>query len=670
MVIKKWEVLEADEDKQREITKEYNVSPFLAGVLTARGYNKVSAAQILKPSDYFADPFLLPDMKKAVERIEKAILLNEKIVIYGDYDVDGMTATVIMVKYLKTRNANVSYYIPDREEEGYGLNTEALKKLKEAKTDLIITVDNGIVAVEEAKLAKELGIDLIITDHHTLRDSIPDALAVIDPLREEYNGFAKIAGVCVAFKLIVALERGDFSKAFNAYGALVCIGTIADIMPIISENRYIVEKGVELLQKEQTPGIEALKQSVLVKGNKITTKDISFTIAPRLNAAARLNSINIAIDLLMSEDKQESEHLAEELKQKNQERKQLEKEAFNSALDFLAKNIEEQNRKVIIIDGDNWHPGVLGIVAAKIADKFSKPCIIIGKYDKVAKGSGRSVGEFPLVDALNNVGECFIKYGGHKSAVGFSICLEKIEEFKKKLEDYVENNFLTMPSGKLIIDKEADLNELSIKNISELERLQPFGTGNEEPLFLIKDVKIKQIIPLCGGKYIKLRVLKQEKTMDLLCFSMGVTEFFYKPGENIDAVVSCKVDYYGVIEQTTIKIVDLRPTQFNQNGYFEEKITYENFKRGKITLKTNLCPTRAEIAIVYRCIKKYRNFQDVDSIFLKLQHFNIKYFKFRLILDVLEEFNLILHEKYITINEYAKKCDLKNSKILNLLETC
>ncbi|MGN1039439.1 MAG: DHH family phosphoesterase, partial [Oscillospiraceae bacterium] len=224
MVIKKWEVLEANEDKQKEITKEYNVGSFLAGVLTVRGYNKISAAQILKPSNYFADPFLLPDMKKAVERIEKAILLNEKIVIYGDYDVDGMTATVIMVKYLKTRNANVSYYIPNREEEGYGLNAEALQKLKEAKTDLIITVDNGIVAVEEAKLAKELGIDLIITDHHTLRDNIPEALAVIDPLREEYNGFAKIAGVCVAFKLIVALEGGDFSKAFNAYGALVCIG--------------------------------------------------------------------------------------------------------------------------------------------------------------------------------------------------------------------------------------------------------------------------------------------------------------------------------------------------------------------------------------------------------------------------------------------------------------
>ncbi len=670
MVIKRWEVLGANEERQKEITKEYNVSSFLAGVLTARGYNKISAAQILKPSNYFADPFLLPDMKKAVERIEKAILLNEKIVIYGDYDVDGMAATVIMVKYLKKRNANVSYYIPDREEEGYGLNAEALQKLKEAKTNLIITVDNGIVAVEEAKLAKELGIDLIITDHHTLRDNIPDALAVIDPLREEYNGFAKIAGVCVAFKLIVALEGGDFSKAFNDYGALVCIGTIADIMPIISENRYVVEKGVELLQKEQTTGIEALKRSVLIKGNKITTKDISFIIAPRLNAAARLNSIHIAINLLMSEDKQESENLAEELKQKNQERKQLEKEAFNSALDFLAKNIEEQNRKVIIIDGDNWHPGVLGIVAAKIADKFSKPCIVIGKYDKIAKGSGRSVGEFPLIDALNNVGECFIKYGGHKLAVGFSIYVDKIEEFKKKLEDYVENNFLTMPSDKLIIDKEADLNELSIKNISELERLQPFGNGNEEPLFLIKNVKIKQIIPLCGGKYIKLRVLKQGKTIDLLCFSMGVDEFFYKPGENIDAIVSCKVDYYGVIEQTTIKIIDLRPTQFNQDDYFEEKMAYENFKRGKITLKTNLCPTREEVAIVYRCIKRYRNFQDVDSIFLKLQHFNIKYVKFRLIIDVLKEFNLIIHKKYITINEYAEKCDLKDSKILNLLETC
>ena len=569
-----------DNDTTSQIVKEYNVGPLLAGMLTARGYNKVSAAQILRPSNYFADPFLLPDMKKAVERIEKAILLNEKIVIYGDYDVDGMTATVIMVKYLKTRNANVSYYIPDREEEGYGLNIEALKKLKEAKTDLIITVDNGIVAVEEAKLAKKLGIDLIITDHHTLRDSIPDALAVIDPLREEYNGFAKIAGVCVAFKLIVALEEGNFTKAFNDYGALVCIGTIADVMPIIAENRYIVEKGLELLQKEQTPGIEALKQSVRVRGNKITTKDISFTIAPRLNAAARLNSINTAIDLLMSEDKQESERLAEELKQKNQERKQLEKEALNSALDFLAKNIEEQNRKVIIIDGNDWHPGVLGIVAAKIADKFSKPCIVIGKYDKIAKGSGRSVGEFPLIDALNNVGECFIKYGGHKAAVGFSIYVDKIEEFKRKLEDYVEKNFLTMPSSKLIIDKEVDLKELSIKNISELELLQPFGSGNEEPLFLIKDVKIKQIIPLCGGKYVKLRVVQQEKTSDLLCFSTGIDEFFYKPGESIDVVVSCRINYYNNQKQVTIKVLDIaKHNEKNANKERTARLRVDNKKR-------------------------------------------------------------------------------------------
>jgi single-stranded-DNA-specific exonuclease len=495
-----------------------------------------------------------------------------------------------MVKYLKARNANVSYYIPDREEEGYGLNIEALKKLKKAKTDLIITVDNGIVAVEEAKLAKELGIDLIITDHHALRDSIPDALAVIDPLREEYNGFAKIAGVCVAFKLIVALEKGNFTKAFNDYGALVCIGTIADVMPVISENRYIVEKGLELLQKEQTPGIEALKQSVRVSGNKITLKDISFIIAPMLNAASRLNSINTAVDLLMSEDKQESKRLAEELKQKNQERKQLEKEALNSALDFLAKNTEEQDRKIIIIDGNDWHPGVLGIVAAKIADKFSKPCIVIGKYEKIAKGSGRSVGEFPLIDALNNVEECLIKYGGHKSAVGFSIYVDRIEEFKRKLEDYVEKNFLTMPSSKLIIDKEVDLKELSVKNISELELLQPFGSGNEEPLFKIKDVKIKQIIPLCGGKYVKLRVvqqeetstlscfkrkMQQEKTSDLLCFSTGINEFLYKPGENIDAIVSCKVECQGSAPQTKIVVKDIlsKKKETEKEGICNEQTT-------------------------------------------------------------------------------------------------
>ena len=557
----------------QEIEKKYGIGSLLSSVLVARGYNKVSAAQILRPSDCFADPYLLPDMQKAVERIEKAILLNEKIVIYGDYDVDGMTATVIMVKYLKARNANVSYYIPDREEEGYGLNIEALRKLKEAKTDLIITVDNGIAAIEEARIAKEWGMDLIITDHHALKEVIPDALAVIDPLREEYNGFAKIAGVCVAFKLIVALEEGNELKAFNDYGALVCIGTIADVMPVISENRYIVEKGLELLQKEQTPGIEALKQSVRVSGNKITAKDISFIIAPMLNAAARLNSINTAVDLLMSEDKQESKRLAEELKQKNQERKQLQAEVLNSALDFLAKNTEEQNRKIIIIDGNDWHPGVLGIVAAKIADKFSKPCIVIGKYDKIAKGSGRSVGEFPLIAALNNVEECLIKYGGHKSAVGFSICTDKIEEFKRKLEDYARKNFLSSTSNNLI---KVNLKELSIKNISELELLQPFGSGNEEPLFLVKDVKIKQIIPLCDGKYVKLRVVQQEKTKDLLrfsretqqentsdllCFSMGIDEFLYKPGENIDAIVSCKIDYYNDVAQTKIVVKDILSTK-------------------------------------------------------------------------------------------------------------
>ncbi|GHV29684.1 hypothetical protein FACS189481_2840 [Clostridia bacterium] len=663
MAFKKWQLMGENKALAEKISKTAGISMFLAEILVARGYDDEGVFGLLAVAEQFEDPFLLPDMDKAVERLRSAIEKKERIIIFGDYDVDGITSVVILFSYLEKHGANVGYYIPDRENEGYGLNLLAIEKLKQESADLILTVDNGIVATDEVNHANSLGLEVIITDHHTVRGELPAAVAIVDPMREDYAGFKRLAGVAVAFKLIVAMENGKWEDVFEDYGAFVCIGTVADVMPIVDENRFLVKLGLKLLESTQIPGLRALKSIAGLDGKTLKTSDISFLLAPRINATARLNFTQLAVDLLLCTDETRCGELALEIEKKNIKRKKLEKQVLNEVYDYLAKHPDELNRRTLVIEKEGWHHGVIGIVAAKICDHFSKPCLIIGIEGETAKGSGRSVEGFPLIDAMNSLGDLFIKHGGHKVAVGVTLLTEKIAELKGRLENYAKENFEIMPVAPLIIDKVVEIDELSIPNVKSIDILAPFGEGNRLPVFLLKNLVIGMIIPLCGGKYVKLRIDKPSN-INLLCFKMTIDECIYSVGDVIDAVVSCSLDKYGVLEQLTVKVIDLRFSNFDQEKYLTSKKEYENFKRNEECEKLDLKPNRDEIATIYRCIRRERKLRDVDATFLKAFRLGVDYGKFRVILDILLELEIISLEEHIKINEMEGKRDLETSRIL------
>ncbi|MDR1260423.1 MAG: single-stranded-DNA-specific exonuclease RecJ [Oscillospiraceae bacterium] len=667
MALRKWQVLKENKELAENISQKTGLCSFLTDILAARKYDEKTLETFFEEVNQLNDPFLLPDMGKAVERVNLAIHNHEKIMIFGDYDVDGITSVVILMKYLKKSDANVNYYIPDRDTEGYGLNLLSIEKFKQQGVNLIITVDNGIVSVDEIDFANSLNIDVIVTDHHTIRTKLPAAVAVVNPMREEYTGLKKISGVVVALKLIMALAGDEFTSIFVDYAELACMGTVSDVMPILKENHYIVKIGLKSLETSQNPGLKALKQIASLNHKQLTTTDISFGLAPRLNAAARLNSTQLAIDLLLCENENKCYDIALAIEKKNIERKKVEKQVLDEVYAYLDAFPNELNRRIIIVAGDGWHHGVIGIVAAKICNKFFKPCLIISYDGEIAKGSGRSIDEFSLIEAINSVDDLFIKHGGHKTAVGLTMPTEKLFDLKTRLENYARNNFNIMPTGTLIIDRIVTGQELTISNIKSTEFLAPFGEGNHSPIFELKNLLINQIIPLCNGKYIKF-IITSPSVIELLCFKMNISECIYKPGDIVNAVVSCSVDKYRGVERLSIKVSDLRYSDFNQEQYLEGKQLYENFKLNETCDKAKLKPNREEIVTVYKSIWREKTPLGTDTIFFKIRNFNINYGKFRIILDILAELSVIIYKRdKVSINKVKEKQNIENSVIWSTL---
>ncbi|MDR1354488.1 MAG: single-stranded-DNA-specific exonuclease RecJ [Oscillospiraceae bacterium] len=665
MTIKVWEIPAEDSEKVDAIKEQAGCSTLVARLLAVRGCQPSMAAELLADKVAFADPFLLPDIELAVARIKVALANNERMTIFGDYDVDGITSVVVLFDYLRSCGGIVDYYIPDRKSEGYGLNFGAIDKLANAGTKLIITVDNGIVAVDEVARANNLGVDVIVTDHHTTRGDLPAAIAVVNPMREEYAGFKKIAGVMVVFKLIVALEEGRLSPALQRYGALVCLGTVADAMPLVDENRCITKIGLALLENPQLAGLKALKEVARIQA-KLTAKDIAFLLAPRINATARLNVTQLAIDLLLCDDPGKCAKLAEEIEEKNKQRKKIEREVFAAVCGYLQQHPEEQDRRIPVFVGDGWHDGVIGIVAARISAVLDKPCLIISVDGNLAKGSGRSVEGFSLIDALVSVGDLLVKYGGHKVAVGFTLELANVPDFRRRLEVYAQEAAAVMPVGKLCVDLLVNISDLSVGNAKSIEVLAPFGEGNPVPHFLLQGLKIHQIVSLCGGKYVKLQIC-EPAIISLLCFHMRVQECVFVVGDIVDAVVTCGWDLYEGNEQLTVKVVALRPNGLDEAECLRSRADYESFKTGGPCNKTKLCPSKQEITTVYRCIRQQDNCLDVLGLFMKVCKFGVPYGKFLVVLDVLSELGLVSVSGSVKINPVTEKKDLAASAILRAL---
>lgn len=543
---KKWEYLSADENLIKDIVEKFKVSELLATILVNRGIKEYEDIEIfLHPTrNNFHDPFLLPDIKNAITRIKTAIEKKEKVIIYGDYDVDGISSITVLKQFLESVGLFADYYIPNRLSEGYGLNREAIEEFAKKEYKLMITVDCGISGQMEVDYANQLGLDTIITDHHEPLETLPNAIAVVNPKRVDSKyPFRHLAGVGVVFKLIQALgiELKLEAKEYLKYLDLVCVGTISDIVPLIDENRVIAKLGLKLIEQTRNIGLKSLIASSGFK--EINSSTISFGIAPRINACGRMGYEEEALKLFLTPNIVEAKRITEELNQYNKQRQETEKNILQEALE----KIEQEHLKekdCIILAGENWHHGVIGIVASKITEMYFKPTILMCLEGDIAKGSGRSVPGFDLHKALCDTSELLEKYGGHEMAVGLSMKKENFDKFKKALKAIVETSDLDNIVPIIYIDKVVTLKEIDKEKIVELKYLEPHGEANKMPVFAIKNLRIDSIRALSEGKHLKLTLKEDNRLIDAIGFQMGNLVEEYQLGDRVDVAGTIEINSF------------------------------------------------------------------------------------------------------------------------------
>lgn len=556
---KKWEYYICDQDKVNEISKKFNIDRLLATILANRGICKEDEIRkFLEPTrEDFHDPFLLPDMDIAVDTIIKAIEEKENILIYGDYDVDGITSISVLQKFLEERGMNVANHIPNRLEEGYGLNKEAIKQIADDGYKLIITVDCGISGIEEIEYANSLGIRTIITDHHEPLDELPKAIAVVDAKRKDNKyPFNQLAGVGVVFKLIqaIGIKLGLNEKEYLKYLDLVCVGTISDIVPLVDENRVIAKLGLKLVNVTRNLGLKYLLQATGYK--QIDSNAISFGIAPRINACGRMGHETEALDIFLSNDIDEVKELTEKLNNYNKTRQETEKKIVEEALELIEKN-KENEKSAIVLGSSGWHHGVIGIVSSKITETYFKPSILVSFENGLAKGSGRSIPGFDLHEALCKSSKYLEKYGGHSMAVGLSLKEENFEAFKNEFEKIAKESKVEEILPIIYIDGVVKQEDIKPEHIKELEKLEPFGEGNKMPLFAYKGLKINSIRALTEGKHLKLTLKDDNIIIDAIGFNMGHLVNDYLIGDKVDVVGVLEINSFNGIESVQINLKDI-----------------------------------------------------------------------------------------------------------------
>lgn len=532
-------------------------SPLLGLILYLRGYRDAESARKFLSVDtgMLEDPYLLTDMSPAVERIRLAVQRGEKVAVYGDYDVDGITSTCLLTGFLRSLGLDCAAYIPDRISEGYGLNAAAIDTLAKNGASLIITVDCGVTGIAEARHAHEIGVDMIITDHHECMNDLPEAVAVIDPKRPDSKyPNTNLAGVGVAFKLICAID-GNAERCLEKYCDLVAVGTIADVMPLTGENRVITEKGLEKLQTDPVFGLHALISEAGLGEKKITAGSIGFTLAPRINAAGRLGQATRAAELLMSRSREQAFELAGELCRMNRSRQQLELEIWNEALSMLG---DEPPRHPIVLASSSWHQGVIGIVASRLTEAFGLPAVMICLDGENGKGSCRSYGGFNLFEALSACSSHLVSFGGHAMAAGLNIRSEDISAFRSALAEYYDRNPPTSELS-LSIDLRIDSAKLLTMNcVSSLEMLEPCGNGNPKPLMCITGAELMSVIPIGGGKHLRLRVRKFGQIYECVFFSCTPDELGVREGELIDIAFYPQINEFRSRRSVQFLVTDVR----------------------------------------------------------------------------------------------------------------
>lgn len=652
MNIRKWEVRPLDKERAAAFSEAHNIPFFLTMLLNIRGLDRDGGFDdFFGEGEPLSDPFLLKDMDKAVERINEAIENMEKIAVYGDYDADGITSTAMLYSYLYTRGADVVYYIPQREGEGYGMNIGAVEYLASEGVSLIITVDNGISSVKEVARAAELGVDVVITDHHRPQPELPNAAAVVDAHRpDDTSPFKEFCGAGIAFKLLMALEEGtgDMEDLYTAYGDLAVIGTIGDVVSLTGENRTLVRHGLAALMESDRPGIRALLEDCGYADKMLTSTNVAFTLVPRINATGRMGSPERAVRLLISEDAEEAKTLSAEICEDNGERRNVEAAITEAAFkDIEARGFSED--RVIVIDGENWHHGVIGIVASRITDRFGKPCIVISKGGEEAKGSGRSVEGFSLFEAICACGDLLVKYGGHPMAAGITLKTENIDAFRKAINAYAAKQFPQMPTQSVVLDCRLNPAALTVSMAESLSVLEPFGNSNPQPVFGLFGMELIDIAPVGGGSHLRLTLEKSGTVMTAMRFNTKAEEFAFKRGDKVDLAVQLEAREYRGQKSLTVIIRDMKPTNFDTEKNIASLASFESWQRGDALTaadKERLYPSREDLAAIYRALRSLNGEKSDIMRFVSLLPCEITVGRFLASLEVFSERGLINSKVY------------------------
>jgi len=555
-----WEIGSFDRDKAVEFCQN-GVNPLVSVFLASRGLTDIKDVHTVIGDEPIPlhDPFLMTDMEKAVSRIKNAVQSKERLAVYGDYDVDGMTSSSVLALWLRSKGADFEIYIPGRFDEGYGLNKAALDRLKSNGVTLVVTVDCGITAIEEARHAKSIGLDLVITDHHECRGALPEAYAVVDPKRPDCEYPNKsLAGVGVAFKLICALEEDYLSdEIFKSYSEFVAIGTVADVMSVVGENRELIKRGLVILNSNPRPGLRCLLKEVNIEPGKVTSSVIGFTLAPRLNAAGRMGKSEVSVDLLLTECPQESERLAAELCRLNTERRSMEQKIFEEAEAMLPESIPDEP---IVLARHGWYQGVTGIIAAKMAERYMLPVIIISiDDDGMGRGSCRSFGSFALYDALCSCEDLLGNFGGHEMAAGVTVAEDNINELRQRITEYYRKSSTVMPESGLKLDFEVEKPELlTLQNIEALEHLEPFGNGNPSPCLCILGAVVSSAQSVGAGKHSKLKVEKAGKNLDCIFFYVTTDDLGVREGDTVDLAFEPQINEFRGRSTVQLQLFDIR----------------------------------------------------------------------------------------------------------------
>ena len=679
MILRKWEVRPLDKERAAAFAQTYGVPFFLAMLMNIRGLDDAAhLREFLGEGEPLSDPFLLKDMDKAAARITRAVDNMEKIASYGDYDADGVTSTAMLYSYLETRGADVIFYIPQREGEGYGMNMGAVEYLKEQGVSLIVTVDNGISSVQEVARANELGIDVVVTDHHRPQEILPDAVAVVDAYRpDDTSPYKHFSGVGIAFKLLMALEdgAGDVEDLLEAYSDLAAIGTIGDIVPLTGENRTLIRAGLERLSQSDRPGVQALLENAGIAGKALTSTNVAFTLVPRINATGRMGAPERAVRLLISGYEEEAEVLSEEICADNEERRRVEAEIAEAAFaDIEAKGYMKD--RVVVVDGENWHHGVIGIVASRVTERCGKPCMIISRGETEAKGSGRSIEGFSLFEAICACGDLLIKFGGHPMAAGITLKPENIEAFRKRINRYAAEHFPQMPTQTVTLDCKLNPAALSVSMAQSLTQLEPFGNGNPQPVFGLFNMELSNVTPVGGGGHLRLTLEKNGAVITAMRFNTKPEELPYHIGDKIDLAVQLEAREFRGQPSLTVIVRDMKFAAFNTEKNIASLASFEKWQRGEVLSaedKNRLYPDRACLAAIYRALRTV-NGKETDQVrFVSQFGKDMTLGLFKTALLVFEERGLV-HSKIAddtftaALIETSGKTDITRSPVLLALQ--